>query len=151
MVGALAIDKRPVDVVGPDGGECAHVARHSRHEACDQRCNSKPEQPGATVAGQHKRENVVITMAPSYSGHRLRNQLHRQHGQADQSRKDHDERNRHLECGADDGRYFRAAKILRGQNALHHQEVRSPVTGRDHHGQPKHNAGPMNSHWIVGE
>src|SRR5467141_4952830 len=99
MIAASAIDQRTVDVVSPDSCERAYIAGHSRHEARDQRRDSKAEQPRAAISGEHERENVVVAMAASYSGNRLRDQLFGKQGQAQQAGQDYDERSEERRVG----------------------------------------------------
>ena len=73
-----------------------------------------------------------------------------QQHQAQQAGQNHDERNRHLEKRADDGRHARGAQVVRRQHALHHQEVRGPVAEADHEAQAEDDAGPVHAHGVGG-
>ena len=151
VVRALAIDQRPVDVIRPDGRERAHIPRHAGHEARDQRGNSEAKQTRPAVAREHQWKHVVVTVHSSGGGHRFGHKLHRKHGQAQQSRQNHDQRNKHLESRSDDGGHFRTANILSGENALHDKKIRRPVAHGDNRSQPEHNADPVDSHRVVCE
>src|SRR5437588_52311 len=109
--GGLA-QKRTIDVVRPYCGKSAHVARHSRHESCNQRGNAEPQQARPTVAGEHEREHLVVTVLPGLQAAR-RNQVHRQYREPEQSRENHNQRYSHLEKGADDRRHFGRVNVLR--------------------------------------
>ncbi len=47
LVAGILVDQRLVDVVGPHGGEGAHVAGHAAHESGDQRGDAEAEQARA--------------------------------------------------------------------------------------------------------
>ena len=55
-------DERAVNVIGPHRGESAHVARHSRHEPGDERGDAESQQPRATIARQHQRQDFVVAV-----------------------------------------------------------------------------------------
>ena len=73
------------------------------------------------------------------------------HREAEQAGQNHDERHAHLEGRADDGRQFRGAQILGGDDALHHQEVGGPVAHGNHRAQSEHDADPVDAHRVVAE
>ena len=61
-VGAGLVDQRLINVVGPHGGEGAHVAGHAAHEAGNQRGDSQAQQTGPQVAHHHQRQHLVIAV-----------------------------------------------------------------------------------------
>ena len=82
-----------IEIVGPDGGEGADVAGHPGHESGDQRGDAEAEQAGSHIARHHQREHIVIGMLAGDGG-ALRDQMIRQHGEAEQAGEDHDQRAR---------------------------------------------------------
>ena len=97
-VGGVLADHGAVDVVSPDGGEGADVARHAGHEARDESGDAEAEQAGAAVARQHEGQDFVITVRRR--GWRqliFADEMDRQHGEAQQAGQDDDERHHHLE------------------------------------------------------
>ena len=67
-VAGVAVDQRAIDVVGPDGGECADVARHARHEAGDHGRYTEPQQAGAEIARHHQRQHFIIAVPAGHHG-----------------------------------------------------------------------------------
>ncbi len=63
FVAGVFVDQRAVDVVGPDRGERADVARHARHESSDQRRDAQSQKSRARVARQHQRQHFVVAVA----------------------------------------------------------------------------------------
>src|SRR6202030_614299 len=49
-VGCMLVEEGTVDVIRPDGGKGADVARHARHEAGNQRGDTEAQQARAAVA-----------------------------------------------------------------------------------------------------
>ena len=92
----LPADERPVKIIRPHRGEGAHVPRHARHEARDQRRDAQAEQSGPAVARQHQRQDFIVAVLPR--PHRtLRRQMKGEHRKPQQAGQNHDERHRHLE------------------------------------------------------
>ena len=56
-------------------------------------------------------------MSAGGHGLALANQFEREHGQPQQARQNYDERDHHLECGADDRREFRRSDIAGRKHA----------------------------------
>src|SRR5229473_705293 len=148
LIGRGLAQKGTIDVVRPYGGKGAHIARHARHEAGDQRSDAKPQQAGPAVAGEHEREHLVVAVLPGLQAAR-RNQVHRQYGEPEQPRENHNQGYGHLEKGTDDRRHFGRADVLRRKHALHHKEVRGPIAHRLHCAEAEHNARPVHPHRIV--
>src|SRR6202789_3876724 len=108
LVGGALVHEGAVDVVGPDGGEGADVAGHAGHEACDERCDAESEQAGAAVADEHEREDFVVAVGRGCVDGVFADQVVERNAvvgkaEADEAGKDDDERDGHLEGGADHG------------------------------------------------
>ena len=150
FVGCVLAHEGTVNVIRPHRSECAHVARHPRHESCHQRGNSEPEQPRTAIARQHQRQHFVVAVLAGLQA-AGRKQVHRQHRQSEQSGQNDDQRHRHLEERSDDRGHLRRANIFCRKHALHHQKVCRPISHGLHRTQAKHNADPVDAHGIVGE
>ena len=62
FVRGVLVDQGAVDVIGPNGGEGADVARHSGHESGNQSGDAEAEKARSAVACQHQRKNFVIAV-----------------------------------------------------------------------------------------
>ncbi len=70
-------------------------------------------------------------------------------GKSQQSRKDDDERHKHLEGGANDWRHFCRSQVFGSKNALHNKEVGCPVAERNDGAETEDDAEPGDAHGIV--
>ena len=68
VVGSGLADERAVKVVSPHRGKGAHVSRHARHEPGNEGGNPESQQAGATIARQHQRQDLVVTVLAGRHG-----------------------------------------------------------------------------------
>src|SRR6266481_765524 len=148
LIGRRLAQKWTIDVIRPYRGKGAHVASHARHEPGDQRGDAEAQQAGPAIAGEHEGEHLVVTVLPGLQTAR-RNQVHRQDGEPQQPRENHDQGHSHLEKGTDDRRHLGGPNVLRRKNALHDKEVSRPIAHRLHRSEAEHNAGPVHAHRII--
>src|SRR5467141_1603113 len=150
-VGLTLFDECAIDVVGPNGGEGADVARHPGHEAGDEGGDSEAEETRPAVARQHERQYFVVAVAAARDGGGFPGQFHGQDCQSEKPGQDDDEWNEHLEGCADDGGHLCGTKILGGENALDDQEIRGPIAEGNDKAKTEDDAGPVDAHGIFFE
>src|SRR5215470_4999802 len=79
LIGSSLVNVRTIDIVRPHGSKGAHIARHSCYEPRDESGDSKTKKSGPTVASQHQRQNLVITVLVRWKIGLIRNQVHWQY------------------------------------------------------------------------
>src|SRR6267143_6471925 len=84
IVGFL-VEQRAVNIVGPDSGKGADVARHSGHKTSHQRGDTQSQQSRAAVSRQHQGEHFIVAVPTgSYRG-ALSGEFHRQNRNSEQA------------------------------------------------------------------
>lgn len=147
LVGRVFLDQRAIDVIGPNRGEGADIARHAGHKPGNQRGDAQAEEARATIADEHKRQDGVVALAARSSDAGAAESGKK--GQSSQAGQDHEEGNEHLESGADDRSHFRGAKILRSHQALNLEKVGGPITERNDDSLADQNADPIDVLGVI--
>ena len=71
--------------------------------------------------------------------------------ECDKAGDDDDQRNSHLEGGADDRSHLCCAQIIRTQYALDYEEVGRPIAEADDEAETEDNTGPVHTHGVITE
>ena len=139
-----------VEIVGEDGVESGNIARHAAHERRHQRRDTHTENSGRIKLRHQRRQRQVIIRSAARLRRKGITEAHLAQRHCRDARDNHDEWHDHLRESRDQRGPARRRHRVRRHGALHDQEIRAPVSERQHESQSRHHPKHFHAHRILG-